>query len=34
MTEPRVIHLEILGKDAPGLQRYYGDTHRCTHVLR
>ncbi len=25
MTEPRVIHLEILGKDAPGLQRYYGD---------
>jgi predicted enzyme related to lactoylglutathione lyase len=25
MTEPRVIHFEILGKDGPALQRYWGD---------
>ena len=25
MTEPRVIHLEIMGRDAKALQKYWGD---------
>lgn len=25
MTEPRIIHLEIAGRDQAALQRYYGD---------
>ena len=25
MTEPRVIHLEIVGKDGPALQSFWGD---------
>ncbi len=25
MADARIIHLEVVGKDGPALQRYYGD---------